>query len=471
MLGYSHLARSIVQPLNLWMDGEWAEMRFLREFERTQYWPLEEIRALQLKRLQHRLDHAYRHCPFYRNRWDRLDIVPSDVKQLEDLASFPMLTKADIQQHRDEIVADNMPAERMFLDCTGGSTGAPVSYYQTFDVHLSRTAATKRHNAWAGLHVGDKVASVWGAPRDLPTNRWKSRLRNALIDRTLFLDTACFTAEKLQGFDRQLKRFRPKVIVGYARSLAYVAKYIQQTSLQPYQPQSIITSAEVLDPASRALIEKVFGCPVFDRYGCREVGVLASECQAHQGLHMMAEGLYIEIACGNRLARPGEPGKVLVTDLLNFAMPLVRYEIGDMASYEIGNCPCGRGLPRLKQVEGRVTDFIVGGDGRLVSGVFLATYVVAKRPSLGRVQIWQETPGRVVYRIASLDGQSPQVADLRFLTEATQTHVGADTHVEFESVPELQSEATGKTLFCRSTAKSDFLPTTDLDNTPVETAR
>lgn len=160
-----------------------------------------------------------------------------------------------------------------------------------------------------------------------------------------------------------------------------------------------MTSAEVLEPADRQLIEEVFGCPVFNRYGCREVGVIASECPAHQGLHIAAEGLLVEIVQGNDPVRPGESGAILVTDLLNLGMPLIRYRIGDMGTWEEGQCPCGRGLPRLREVSGRVTDFLVGADGRLVSGVYLATYVVARRTSLGQVQILQEEPGRVRYRI------------------------------------------------------------------------
>src|SRR5262249_29218268 len=137
----------------------------------------------------------------------------------------------------------------------------------------------------------------------------------------------------------------------------------------------------------------VFGCRVFNRYGCREVSVIASECPEHDGLHTMAEGLFIEVVKGARPAQAGEIGSILVTDLFNRAMPLIRYRIGDLGAWEEGTCACGRGLPRLRSVAGRVTDFLVGADGRLVSGVFLATYLVAQRPSLGQVQIHQEKAG------------------------------------------------------------------------------
>src|SRR5262249_41754766 len=161
------------------------------------------------------------------------------------------------------------------------------------------------------------------------------------------------------------------------------------------------------------------------------------------------EGLHVEVVVGDRPAAPGETGAVLVTDLLNRAMPLIRYRIGDLAAWEPGDCPCGRGLPRLRGVAGRVTDFLVGTDSRLVSGVFLATYVVAQRPSLGQVQIHQDQPGRVRYRIRrGRDFRDPE--DLEYLREATRRHLGAAAGVDWEFVEELEAGPSGKYLFSRS---------------------
>lgn len=451
------IIRNLIYPLKLRLDGHWAEQRYLREYERSQFFSIDEIRQLQLQRLQHRLRHAYENCPYYRQRWDAAGVHPSDVQKLEDLADYPILTKVDIQRHRDEMVARDHSPDQMFLDQTGGSTGTPISYYQSYDVDLSRWAFTRRHNAWAGYRVGDKAAWVWGAPRDLPPPTLKNRLRQYLLEPTIYLDTAHFTDEKMHAFNDRLKRFRPKVIFAYARALAHLARYLRDRNQAVYRPHSIVTSAEVLEPADREVIEQVFGCPVFNRYGCREVGVLASECEQHSGLHTTAEGLYFEIVVGDRLAKPGEIGKVLVTDLLNFAMPLIRYQIGDMAAIDPDPCPCGRGLPRLRSVAGRVTDFVVGSDGRLVSGVFLATYVIAKRPSLGQVQIRQETQGELTYKIAPPQGEQTAQADLDFLRNATREYVGGGTEVKIEFVDELASEASGKFIFCRSTATAKQL--------------
>jgi phenylacetate-CoA ligase len=457
---YQRLVRNILYPLDRWRTGDYAEMRYLREFERTQFLSGGEIAAMQLGRLRGMLDHAYRQCPFYRERFDDVGLLPSDVQSVDDLAVLPPLEKHEIQDNRDQMVACHWPRPELVPNQTGGSTGSPLSFFLSRDRLHSRAAATIRHNRWAGWDLGAKVALLWGAPRDRPANCWRSRLRNLLIDRRLFLDTGHLTERRLSDFHDALKRFRPRVILAYAGAIVLFARYLRARKVIPYQPHAIITSAEVLEPADRILVEEVFGCRVFNRYGCREVSVIASECPEHAGLHTMAEGLLVEIVKSKKSALPGEVGSILVTDLLNRAMPLIRYRIGDLGAWEEGACRCGRGLPRLRSVAGRVTDFLVGGDGRLVSGVFLATYLVAQRPSLGQVQIHQEKAGQVLYRIRP--GRAfRQGDDLDYLHEATRRHLGDATVVDWDLVDELRSEPSGKFLFSRSTVSPDYLSPVD----------
>jgi phenylacetate-CoA ligase len=451
------IVRHFLYPLDLLRTGDSAELRYLREYEFSQYLPANEINDLALTRVKYLIQHAYKYCPYYRRKLEILGLHPSDIHTLHDISTLPILEKRDIQNHRDEMVAENWPQKDLKPNQTGGSTGTPVSFFLSRDREWSRAGATWRHNRWAGYDIGEKAALVWGAPRDIPQDSLKRRLRNLLLDRNLYLDTANITEAKLDSFHNALKKFRPKIILAYARSLTLLARFIKSRQYQAYQPHSIITSAEVLDSSDRILIEDVFGCPVFNRYGCREFAVVASECSEHQGLHVMAENLFIEVVRGNQSVQQGEMGEILVTDLLNRAMPMIRYRIGDMAIQDNSPCHCGRGLPRLRNVEGRITDFVVGSDGRLVSGVFLATYVVAHRPSLGQVQLWQHTPGEVLYKIVRRADKIVGKSDLEYLECETQRYLGNDTHIEYEFVDELPAESSGKFIFCRSSVVHDFL--------------
>jgi phenylacetate-CoA ligase len=453
---YAGLVRHVTFPLSLWRRGESATLRYLREFDSTQRLSADELRHLQWSRLRATLDHAYDRCPFYRRAFAKASVHPGDLRSPEDLRALPVLEKRDIQQEGADMVARGWPARDLIRNQTGGSTGTPITFHLCRDRKCSRAAATLRHNRWAGWEVGDPAAVIWGAPRDRPGEGFRARLYGSLLREPLWLDTACLTEEAMERFRQALGRHRPKVILAYARSVVLFARWLDATGQEPYRPHSIVTSAEVLEDDDRALVERVFGCRVFNRYGCREVSVIASECQAHQGLHVMAEGLYVEVETPSGPARPGDVGSVLVTDLLNPAMPLIRYRIGDMASWAPGACGCGRSLPRLEKVAGRVTDFLVGADGRLVSGVFLATYVVAQRPSLGQVRLHQDRAGHVVYQVVPGPSFDP-AADGEYLRRATREHLGAAATAGVEPVAELPASPSGKFVFSRSLVAPAFL--------------
>jgi phenylacetate-CoA ligase len=450
------LTRYLWYPLALWRSGELAELHHLRAFERSQFFAPEQLRRLQLERLRVLVEHAYRACPFYRERFDRAGLMPGDIRCLDDLKALPPLERRDVQEQRDRMVACDWPADDLIANQSGGSTGAPVSFFLNRDRLCARHAATIRHNRWAGFDVGHKVALLWSAPSDAPPTGWRARLRGALLHRQLYLHAANLSDEKLAAFQQALWGFRPRVLLAYASCAALFARYLRARGLEPYRPQAIITSAEVLTPETRALIEETFACPVFNRYGSREVSVIASECSEHRGLHVMAEGLHVEVVRGGEHARPGETGAILVTDLLNFAMPLIRYRIGDVGVWDETPCPCGRGLPRLASVSGRVSDFVVGSDGRVVSGIWILHTLLAHRVSLGQMQIRQQRPGQVHYRIRP-GAAFNRTADLEYLVRESRRHLGEGTVVDWEFVDEMRSEPSGKFLFCHSAVTPDFL--------------
>jgi phenylacetate-CoA ligase len=450
------LARHVFYPAILWQCGEIGELHYLREFERTQFLPHTRIKLIATELLQQLIHHAFTNCRFYRQRFERAGIAPGDIRQLHDLQAIPPLEKADIQNHRDDMVAANWPRTDLISNQTGGSTGAPISFFLSKDRVLSRKAATRRHDEWAGLGIGDRIAEIWGAP-PVQSTKVRSWLRGRLLEPCLCLDTSNLSMARFDRFSERLKSFRPKVIVAYARSLALFARYLDHHNVSAYRPESIITSAELLTDDDRHLIESVFGCPVFNRYGCREVSVIASECSRHEGLHIMAEGLHVEVVRNGRGVATGQMGDILVTDLRNLAMPLIRYKIGDLAILDETPCPCGRGLPRLKNIAGRSTDFLVGADGRLVSGVFLATYVIAQRPALGQVQILQDESRKVHYRVCNGSHLCLSEEDRTFLKATTKQYLGDDVAVDVELTRELPQTASGKLLYCQSRADTHWV--------------
>jgi phenylacetate-CoA ligase len=219
-----------------------------------------------------------------------------------------------------------------------------------------------------------------------------------------------FTDEVLADYVRRYERFRPTVVVGYTNALHEFARYCgrQGVSLRP--PAGVIATAERLFPHQRQAIEAAFGASVFDRYGCREVMNIAAECDQHQGLHVNADNLYLELEQDGQPVSAGKLGEVLVTDLNNYAMPFIRYKNGDMAVAASSPCSCGRGLPLLEKVEGRVLDVISTPDGRYLPGEFFP-HLLKDYDGIDRFQVYQDEDYAVTIRIVADEDFAPGSAE------------------------------------------------------------
>lgn len=441
------VVRHIIYPL--WMAKDRSpEPRYLRALRRTQFQSSDAIVALQWERLKAILDHAYRTIPFYRERFRRAGLMPADVKAPGDLLAIPPLTKQDIQTYGKKMVSDAVDRSRLITDQTGGSTGAPLVFHYDLDRLASRQAATIRHNEWAGWQIGDKAAVLWAAPRDIPkTASWRRSLRQGLLTRSIILDASALTEAKMAAFAETLRNFRPKIFLAYSNTMTVYAHFVRHRGVPYSRPAAIVCSAELLKDADRRFIEETFECPVFNRYGSREFAVIASECEVHDGMHVNAENLYVECVQAGRHAREGV-GELVITDLVNRAMPLIRYRIMDMGVALNEPCPCGRGLPRIDLRQGRVTDFIVTPEGAAVSGVALATYVIPAVPGLRKAQFHQEDARHLtIYAVVENDDRPAAVKALR---DKMREFVGEQMDIAITVVPNIATEESGKFRFIKS---------------------
>jgi phenylacetate-CoA ligase len=422
-----------------------ARLRYLRDLEETQFLSRDELRSLQWTRFKTVLDHAHRHCAFYRRRLQAHGIEPGDIRTFDDVRSLPVTTKADIQENLEELIAEPYRGRTLLKDMTGGSTGSPMVFYYDEDRRDSRTAAALRHDRWTGWNIGDRIAVLWGAPRDVARQgRWQTRVRDWVIQRSLVLDASRIDESTMAAFSTRLQEYRPRFVLAYANTLALFARFVRDSGTTPMHPQAVICSGEFLTEENRALIESTFGCKVFNRYGSREFSVIASECHVHQGMHVSAENLLVEVvADGN--SGPGIEGEIIVTDLRNLAMPMIRYRTMDVGALREGVCACGRGLPLLDLTGGRVTDFLTAMSGARVSGIVMATYGITNIQGVRQVQFVQQRRGAVTARIA----RGPQWTDesLRTLVERVKGLLGHEMSVEPEFVDHIPLEASGKYRF------------------------
>jgi phenylacetate-CoA ligase len=437
------LARRIVLPAHAHWEGNDTHVH-LAELERSQFWSPERIEELRMRRLRHLLEHAQRHCPFWTRRFAECGLDPAQVTSVDDLSVLPILDKATVQTHREDMRSRAHADGDLFLNRTGGSTGQPVIFHVDLARLASRKAATIRHDEWTGWRVGDDAAYLWGARADAPLETgWKPRLRAALLGREIHLDTSSMTVDDMAAYRDVLRRRRPRLYLAYANAIYLFARYLEETgSRDHHRPRAIVSSAEYLDPDRRAVIERVFDCRVFNRYGSRETSVIASECDVHGGLHINAENVLVEIVRDGRPVAPGEQGKVLVTDLLNLGMPLIRYSLEDVATASADTCPCGRGLPLMAVAGGRVTDFLLAPDGRIVSGAALALYFVANAPGVRQVQLVQDRRSELVLRVVAGDGFGD--ATHRFFAEQMVRFFGEEMAFDVDVVDSIPLAPSGK---------------------------
>jgi phenylacetate-CoA ligase len=438
------LIRHVLYPLWARKIGS-SRLRVARELERSQFQPAQVLRAEQFAAFQKMFRHAYDHCEFYRERYEAAGLQPEDIRTPEDVARVPTITKEEIQQNRERMISRLTPRDALIPDMTGGSTGSPLAFYYDKARLDSRIGATLRHNAWAGWRLGDRAAVLWGAPQDLAQGpRLKDRIRDWIIDRRLLLDASRIDDARMHAFADALREYRPRVMQAYSNTLALFARFVRDNGITGIRPKGIVCSAELLTAESRALIESTFQCPVFDRYGCREFAVVASECARHRGLHINEENLLVESVDerGPALDRDGE---IVVTDLRNFAMPMIRYRIRDVGRVLSAQCDCGRGLSLMQLSGGRTTDFLTSTSGAKVSGIVLATYVITNLQGVRQIQFVQASRNAVTIRVASGPDWQDSLADA--LADKARHYLGADMRIEFDYVERIESEKSGKFRF------------------------
>lgn len=408
-----------------------------RTLVHSQYDSGDQILERQLARLRDVVGHAVESNPFYRQHL--AGVEPGSLISPEDVAKLPLLTKDHLRDRSEDLVSQGYDRNDLFHKRTGGSTGVPVHVWWDRPSHAFKRAIVERHDSWAGYRPGDRLVALWGdTDKSYPL---KERIYQALCERTLFVDTLQMDEKYLEESLRRIRRFRPAFLMGHAHSLHFFTRYVVENGADDLHFRGIISTAETLTPAEREAIEDRFGRVVFDRYGCEEVSLIASECEVHDGLHTSAEGLYVEVLGGDSTT----PGRVVVTDLLNRGMPIIRYEVGDLATLASGTCACSRGLPRLGRVFGRTSDILYAPDGRQISGISILDTFVIHIPGIRQAQIVQDRVDHIRLRIVRDRGAEEEVA--RRVGASVAQIFGPQMRHEIEYVDQIEPTARGKYQF------------------------
>ncbi|BCA79501.1 phenylacetate--CoA ligase family protein [Desulfuromonas sp. AOP6] len=382
------LRQHIFEPLHGLISHS-PKLHYWREIEKTQYLPESQLREIQWQRLQEMLGIVAEQNPYYRHQFAQAKISPFDIKTPEDFLQIPILTKADIRRSGIGMITDGYSVDRLHKAKTGGSTGKSLELFFTEECSELRNACARRHDRWTGWEPGEPIAACWGNPH-LPTTL-KAKLRQALLQPMVYLDTMSVNQVSVTEFVREWRRLCPTLLYGHAHSIYLLAQHLKQMGIEDLLPRGILSTSMMLLPSERKVIEDVFSTKAIDRYGCEEVGLIGCECEKHEGMHLNIEHLFVEfIKDDGSPCEPGETGRIVVTDLVNKAMPLVRYQVEDIGAPTKRQCSCGRGLPLMDSLMGRVADFLQKRDGTSVAGISLIEKTLTCFPGLDQMQIIQQ---------------------------------------------------------------------------------
>jgi phenylacetate-CoA ligase len=427
-------------------------MQELQRLDAEQWLPAPVIAERSRERLTATLRHACGHVPYYKEWCAEAGLDPARVSA-EDLRSFPLVTKHHLMDRQERFLADDsLPADRVPW-ATGGSSGIWFKFQidrRSFDV---RSANALRATAWAGWKLGDRQAVLWGHLEDNKiTHSRRGRFMASVVHRSLNLNVYDVNDAVLADYAQRLRAWRPTLIRGYTRSLAFFADYFVAQGLEMRPPCGIISAAETLFDDQRARIENCFGCRVYNRYGSREFADIAQQCEEVGGLHIFSDRMHLEILRPDgRPCDPGERGEIVITDLENRVMPFIRYRIGDLARSQEGACACGRGLPLLAAVEGRTTELIVSKNGKYYPYPGPALFG-ANTPGVAQMQMFQKNRDEIEIRI--VPNQAWVDDSARQVTARIHELLGA-VDVQIRMMERIPPLASGKTPFVISTVVPD----------------
>jgi phenylacetate-CoA ligase len=450
---YTYLAEKIIFPLgDLFLHT--SVIKYYHWLQQTQWWSPEQLRDLQSKKLKALIKHAYENVPYYRRIFDERGLTVKDIQTTDDLIKLPILTKNDIRQNYQDILAKNFKMLKPIASSTSGSSGEPLQYYITKDVASINWAGMFRGWGWSDYLPGDKRVNIGGSAMvPVKSLDFQKRIR-LFLERTILVSTLDMNEQKMNDYVKKLLRYKPRYIYGYASSIYLLAEYLIKHNIDGIQPRCIFSTSELLLLHYRTTIQKAFHSQVIDCYGSYDGGSQAIECSSHDGYHITSEKTIIEFV--DRIGKPvniGQPGEIICTDLYNYAMPFIRYAVGDVGVLENKVCSCGRGLPLMKSIEGRSLDFIFLPNGKKIRGLDFVDvfyqYNIKDDPNelatIIRFQIVQNTLDELIIRI--VQEASPTEDEIKYIKSKIGDILAYPLNIKVEFTNALEDSISGKRKF------------------------
>jgi len=421
----------------------------------------EEIRAFQNRQLRRLVAHAYENVSYYRRLFDQHGLNPRDIRSVADLPAIPITAKKDLLSlPAAELVARGVDPKRLVTRRTSGSSGEPFTIRRTWFENRLLYQFWRRAMRDLGSRSTDRTASVVlirpTPPRD---NRLPAILHETLdsLHQSLGLYRRALVNCLLppQDIVHALRDFRPDILSGFPGVLSQLAPVITDNDRLSIYPRFVTVGGEVVTPLMRRQISEAFSAPVFDLYSSHEFTLIAWECQETGEFHVCDDSLILEVLKDGHPVAVGERGEVVGTNLHSFAMPFIRYRLGDLVSRGGETCRCGQPFSTIRGIQGRMLDYFPLPDGRLLHPYEIVLLLVNDAASwIGQYQLTQEREDRIVLRVVPAAPPTPQ--QLALLEGSGAALLGEGVKFQVTLVPRLQLEPSGKFRVSRSLVRSAY---------------
>jgi len=443
----TYLRKNIVFPF-YWKYIKHSKVLSCYKTLRNHQWnSLEENKRIQEKKLYKLIEYASQNIPYYKRIIREYHIQFSEDTIFDDIKKFPLLTKDVIREHFDELYKFR---GNYYKNTTGGSTGKPVTLYQDKDYFGWAAANKVLINEWTGKKIGEPVVKVWGSLRDILRGGQgiKGYLRKMFSGITI-LNSDRMTENDLYEYVKKINHIKPVIILSFTNSIDELARFIQKHQLSIYSPRAVMVTAGVLYPEVKARISEVFRAKIFNRYGSQEVSDIACNCEKDEGLHLIPDIHYLEIVDDEgRRVKPGTPGNIVITLLTNYTMPLIRYRIEDRGILSEKICSCGRGLPLLEKVVGRIRGNFKNKFGDYVNGgVFIDLFY--SQENIKRFQIIQEAVDFIVINLVVAEKNKIKDTNKYFkeINQKICKIIGHKVKIKYNIVDKIEPSPSGKFLY------------------------
>lgn len=415
---------------------------YLESLERSQWFTSDQIRGIQNEKLKSLIKHAYETVPFYHELMKKSNLVPSDIQTTDDLTKFPAVTKDQLKEHTPyRTISSLFQLNRLIPRFTSGSTGEPFKYYITKEEKIRKRAAFARFWRWGGWEFGNRLVNIMSAPNSMFQKNSFFRSAESFLLATKFIPASGLGPNTLD----EVIKFQPQCIHGYTSSIYCLAEYAKKRGIH-LNLKGILTSSETLLPRQRRIIEDVFGAKVYDEYGGEDMTFMA-QCEKTDLYHANAENVIIELVKDGKKVALGETGEVLITSLNRYAMPFIRYRIGDLARQSARACSCGRGLPTYENIEGRISDTIVTSSGRNITvGVFVVVFEYIQEVKM--FQIIQKQRDKLLIKVMPEPGFNDQIK--KRIQHDVENITGTGMQIEIVIVDNIETTVAGKRRICIS---------------------